>query len=109
MCLHLIHDRLPAKAKSFTKQTVFYEQNRPKFRATFYYDGHTFPFWCLFDTGRDGKMLIGEDFTGQNRNRYKSGISEDVEKINLRMPCFVETCTRNIRVTGGFDQTMHIP
>jgi hypothetical protein len=63
-----IHDKLPSKAKAYFKQPVYYEQNRPKFEAEFIHNGKKYNFWFLFDTGRDGTMLIGEDFTAINKN-----------------------------------------
>lgn len=72
-----IYDKLPAKAKFYAKQPVYFEQDRPKFKAEFVQNGNTYSFWFLFDTGRDGSMLIGEDFTG---------INDHWEKLNeLRM------------------------
>jgi hypothetical protein len=67
----VVYEKLPAKAKIFSKQEVFYEQNRPKFKSDIIHNGKTFPFWLLFDTGREGTMLIGEDFTGLNGNWNK--------------------------------------
>jgi hypothetical protein len=64
----IVQDRLPAKAKEYKSQPVSYVQNRPKLEVSFYHDGHTFTWWTLFDTGRDGTMLIGEDFTGKDGN-----------------------------------------
>lgn len=63
-----IHDQLPSKSKSYTKQLVIYEQNRPKFEAKFIHNSKTYKFWFLFDTGRNGTMLIGEDFTSKNNH-----------------------------------------
>jgi hypothetical protein len=60
----VVHTRLPATARGYNKQPVWFEQSRPKFEATLRIAGKTYPFWFLFDTGRDGTMLIGEDFTG---------------------------------------------
>ena len=64
----IIHRKLPLKVKSDNRQPVYYEQNRPKFEAEFIHEGKKYNFWFLFDTGRDGTMLIGEDFTGKNNN-----------------------------------------
>ncbi|EFK37074.1 Uncharacterised protein [Chryseobacterium gleum] len=64
----VIHNQLPAKAKEFKKQEVFYEQNRPKFKVDFTQDNKKYSFWFLFDTGREGTMLIGDDFTSQGEN-----------------------------------------
>jgi hypothetical protein len=66
-----VYDVLPAEAKSYRVQPVFYEQNRPKFEAEFRQSGRTFSYWFLFDTGREGTMLIGEDFTKQDNNWEK--------------------------------------
>ena len=64
----IVHDKLPAYAKHFKKQAVFFEQDRPKIKANIIQDGKKYAFWFLFDTGRDGTMLIGEDFTSQGKN-----------------------------------------
>jgi hypothetical protein len=64
----IVQEQLPDYAKNFTKQPVFYEQNRPKFKASFVQNGKKYSFWFLFDTGRDGTMQIGQDFTGQGEN-----------------------------------------
>lgn len=63
-----LHNELPAKAKGFKKQPVFYEQHRPKFDVEFIQEGKKYSFWFLFDTGREGTMLIGDDFTSQGKN-----------------------------------------
>ncbi|AZA85112.1 hypothetical protein C1637_10320 [Chryseobacterium lactis] len=64
----MVYTELPAKAKEFKKQRVFYEQNRPKFNVSFVQNDKKYSFWFLFDTGRDGTMLIGDDFTSQGKN-----------------------------------------
>ena len=64
----IVHHHLPAKAKSFKKQPVYYEQNRPRFKAAFVQNGKKYSFWFLFDTGREGAMLIGEDFTREDNH-----------------------------------------
>lgn len=66
--LLIVHDRLPAKAATFRRQPVRFVQDRPLFEASFTNGGHRYDFWFLFDTGRDGSMLIGEDLTGINGN-----------------------------------------
>jgi len=60
----VIYNKLPAKMKRYCKLPVFYEQDRPKFKADIIHNGKRYSFWFLFDTGRDGTMLLGEDFTG---------------------------------------------
>ncbi|SHM65072.1 Aspartyl protease [Chitinophaga jiangningensis] len=64
----LIRDTLPNHAASYQKQPVVFEQDRPKFEVTIKQNGKTYTSWFLFDTGRDGTMLLGEDFTGQGDN-----------------------------------------
>jgi hypothetical protein len=66
--LLIVHDQLPAYLRDFKKQAVFYEQDRPKIKADIIQNGKKYSFWFLFDTGRDGTMLIGEDFTSQFKN-----------------------------------------
>jgi len=62
----IIHKKLPDKVAGYTKLPVVYEQNRPKFEAEIKHNGKNYSFWFLFDTGRDGSMLIGEDFTSKD-------------------------------------------
>jgi hypothetical protein len=64
----VVHEELPAYAEDYQRQEVYYEQDRPKFKVDFIQDGKKFSHWFLFDTGREGTMLIGEDFTGQGNN-----------------------------------------
>jgi predicted aspartyl protease len=58
----------PQKAKFYYGQPVYYEQDRPKFKSKFVHNGKRYSGWFLFDTGREGTMLVGEDITGQNNN-----------------------------------------
>jgi len=60
----VVHRDLPSKTREYKKLPVFYEQNRPKFQAAIRHNQRQYDFWFLFDTGRDGTMLLGEDFTG---------------------------------------------
>ncbi|WP_343556199.1 hypothetical protein [Sphingobacterium sp.] len=61
----VVHRDLPLKTSVYKKLPVFYEQNRPKFQAVIRHNNRQYDFWFLFDTGRDGTMLLGEDFTGK--------------------------------------------
>jgi hypothetical protein len=63
--LFIVHERLPACAKTFTKQAMVYGLN---IKATIVQDGKKYTFWFGFDTGREGTMLLREDFTGQADN-----------------------------------------
>lgn len=64
----ILYNSLPEKIKTFSHQPVYYIQNRPFFEAAFEHNGKTFTHWFLFDTGREGTMLVGEDFTQKNNN-----------------------------------------
>ncbi|ACU61030.1 hypothetical protein Cpin_3567 [Chitinophaga pinensis DSM 2588] len=59
----IIHQKLPAYSRAFKRQAVWFEQNRPKFQAVVVVGGKSYPFWFLFDTGRDATMALGSDFT----------------------------------------------
>jgi hypothetical protein len=63
--LFIVHAKLPAHAKTFTKQPMVYGLN---IKSTIVQDGKKYSFWFGFDTGRDGTMLLREDFTGQADN-----------------------------------------
>lgn len=65
----IIHSELPS-TKGFKKHSVFYEQDRPKFNVKFSHNNKNYDFWFLFDTGRDGTMVLGEDFTSKE-NRWE--------------------------------------
>lgn len=64
----IIGNQLPAYAKSYKKLPVFYEQHRPKFKASVTHNGKRYPFWFFFDTGSKGTLKLGEDFTEQGEN-----------------------------------------
>jgi hypothetical protein len=59
----IIHSQLPS-TKGFNKQSVFYEQDRPKFNVKFSHN-NKITTSGFFDTGRDGTMVLGEDFTSK--------------------------------------------
>jgi len=64
----VIYGKLPEEAGQYTKNSVFYVQDRPMFRVKFIHNQKKFDFWFLFDTGRDGSMMIGNDFTQSGSN-----------------------------------------
>lgn len=64
----VIYGKLPEEAGQYTKTSVFYVQDRPMFRVKFIHNQKKFDFWFLFDTGRDGSMMIGNDFTQSGSN-----------------------------------------
>jgi len=63
--LFIVSEQLPGYAKTFWKQPMVYGLN---IKAAIVQDGKKYSFWFGFDTGRDGAMLLREDFTGQAEN-----------------------------------------
>lgn len=63
-----IYESLPAEAGQYKKTPVFYVQNRPMFKVKFIHNTKKYDFWFLFDTGRNGSMLLGNDFTQSDHN-----------------------------------------
>jgi len=72
--LFIVHDKLPAKAKSFIKQPLV---NRLSLKTRIVQNGKKYTFWVGMDTGRDGTMLIGEGFTGQ------PGVWENLKELTV--------------------------
>lgn len=68
--LMIISDKLPKKAKSYSAQPYKYHGGG-NFKATIRHNNQSFTYWFGFDTGRDGTMRIGQDFTRQNDNWNK--------------------------------------
>lgn len=62
--IFIVGEHLPEYAKNFTKQPII----NGKIKAAIVQDGKKYSFWFGFDTGRDGTMLLREDFTGQADN-----------------------------------------
>jgi hypothetical protein len=63
--LFIVHEKLPGHAKTFTQHPMTYGL---KIKADIVQDGKKYSCWFGFDTGRDGAMLLREDFTGQAEN-----------------------------------------
>lgn len=61
----IVHQQSINVPANYTKHVVQYEQHRPKIKIDLHIADKVFSDWFLFDTGRDGTMLIGEDFTGE--------------------------------------------
>eukprot|EP01132_Coremiostelium_polycephalum_P012207 gene12207-14926_t len=58
----IVHKELNKDLKEYSKHDVIYDQHRPLFNIEINVAGKFYPFHFLFDTGRDGTMLIGDDF-----------------------------------------------
>jgi hypothetical protein len=84
--LFTVHKKLPDKVAGYTKLPVFYEQNRPKFKAEITHNGKDYSFSFLFDTGTDGSTLLGEEFTSRN-NHWQERAIQKARKPQLQI-CF---------------------
>ena len=60
-CL-LVYDTLPRLPAGYSRQPVIYVQHRPLARATVRLGHQDYTDWFLFDTGRDGTMVLRDDF-----------------------------------------------
>lgn len=72
--LFIVHDKLPANAKSFTKQVMI---NRLSLKTRIVQNGKKYTFYVGMDTGRDGTMLIGQEFTEQ------PGVWENLKELTI--------------------------
>jgi hypothetical protein len=61
----IITDSLLEKPAGYSAHDISFDQHRPLFEMDVKVGQRYYPFHFLFDTGRDGTMLIGEDFTGR--------------------------------------------
>ncbi|WP_276090409.1 pepsin/retropepsin-like aspartic protease family protein [Pedobacter sp. JY14-1] len=62
----ILSDTLQKDLAGYSAHDVIYYQDRPRFEVQVKVGKHYYPFHFLFDTGREGTMLVGDDFT----NRY---------------------------------------
>jgi hypothetical protein len=60
----IVHHQPIQPPPGYSSYAVLYDQHRPKIRISLNIAGQLYTSWFLFDTGRDGTMLIGDDFTG---------------------------------------------
>ncbi|QKJ30174.1 retropepsin-like domain-containing protein [Mucilaginibacter mali] len=72
--LFIVHDKLPVNAKSFVKQPLV---NRLSLKTNIVQNGKKYIFWVGMDTGRDGTMLIGQEFTEQ------PGVWENLKELTM--------------------------
>ncbi|MBD2705878.1 hypothetical protein IC229_35095 [Spirosoma sp. BT702] len=72
--LFIVQDQLPSHAKTFTRQAMIYGLN---LKAKIIHGGKNYSFWFGFDTGRDGTMVLREDFTQQ------PGVWEHLEELTV--------------------------
>ena len=79
----IMSDRLNKDLVGYSAHHVSYYQDRPRFEMEVKVGGQYYPFHFLFDTGRDGTMLIGEDFTDKHNlwAKYQSLFSLGRKKI----------------------------
>jgi len=72
--LFIVRDRLPDYTKTFSRQAMVYGLN---LKTRILHDGKKYDFWFGFDTGRDGTMLLREDFTEQ------PGVWENLKELTI--------------------------
>ena len=101
--LFIVRDRLPDYAKTFTRQAMVYGLN---LKTRLLHDGKKYDFWLGFDTGRDGTMLLREDFTEQPNvwNDLKELTILNGRKI-VRLDATVAGVTFKDIVTNAADPT----
>lgn len=58
--LFIVHEKLPANSKTFSKQPLI---NRLSLKTLIVQNGKKYTFYVGMDTGRDGTMVIGQEFT----------------------------------------------
>ncbi|PUV25806.1 retropepsin-like aspartic protease [Sphingobacterium athyrii] len=81
--LMILTDQLNKDLQGYQIHDVDYVQYRPRFEVIIKVGERDYPFHFLFGTGRDGSMLIGDDFTNRYRlwNKYHSLFSFGRKKI----------------------------
>jgi hypothetical protein len=101
--LFIVHDKLPSAAKTFTKQPML---NKLSLKTQLIQNGKKYTFWVGMDTGRDGTMLIGQEFTEQ------PGVWENLKELTilngrkiLRLDVTVAGVTFKDIVTNAADPT----
>ncbi len=62
----VLHDSLPPVTNDYSKHEVIYVQHRPFIRASIIEGGKVYTDWFLFDTGRDGNMVLRDSFFRKN-------------------------------------------
>ncbi|WDF57171.1 pepsin/retropepsin-like aspartic protease family protein [Mucilaginibacter sp. KACC 22063] len=79
----ILSDSLSKNTAGYSAYDVTYYQQRPLFEINVKIGSRYYPFHFLFDTGRDGTMLIGEDFTAQYGlwDQYRSILTLGNKKI----------------------------
>ena len=79
----VLTDSLASPPKGYSTHPLLYYQHRPRMLVNVKVGEKYYPFHFLFDTGRDGTMLIGEDFTAEYGlwEKYRSIFSIGSKKI----------------------------
>lgn len=79
----ILSDQINKDLQGYQVHDVDYFQYRPRFEVNIKVGERNYPFHFLFDTGRDGSMLIGDDFTNRYGlwNKYHSLFSFGRKKI----------------------------
>lgn len=62
----LLYDTLPRLTAGYSRHALIYIQHRPLVQATVTLGHQPYTSWFLFDTGRDGTMVLRDDFFRQH-------------------------------------------
>lgn len=103
----IISDQLHHEPMGYTQHEIILEQHRPKILTTVNIAGKTYTDWFLFDTGRDGTMLIGGAFSDKYHlwNQYKTILPLSDKKIVVIPQLSVGNLTFNDIVTNAVKNT----
>jgi hypothetical protein len=101
----IVTDSLEKDLAGYSKSKVTYFQDRPLFMVQVKVGNRFYPFPFLFDTGRDGTMLIGEDFSAHYGlwNQYHSLVKLGNKKIVVIPELKIGTRTFRDIVTNAND------
>ena len=61
----IVSDRLPLKSAGYHEYETIFIQNRPCIKTVLSIAGKDYSDWFLFDTGRDGTMVIRDEFVAK--------------------------------------------
>lgn len=99
----IVYDQLSQPPVGYSSHEVILEQHRPKIQATVSIAGKLYTDWFLFDTGRDGTMLIGGEFTDRYQlwDQYKTILPMSDKKIIVIQELSLAGLTFNDIVTNA--------
>ena len=101
----LVRDRLDRPPSGHTGHDMILDQHRPKIQAAVTVAGKTVSDWFLFDTGRDGTMAIGDEFTREHDlwDKYKAVLALGKKKVVVLQEVKLGRLTFRDVVTNAVD------